>query len=156
MVEPFERTTALIALRHGRTEALSAALAGMGQALPAMGRFTEVDGLVLARAAPHQVFAMRAGVDVPLMAELSPVLAEAGLVDLSDSRVGVRLSGAGAMAHLAHLVPLDLHAGRFGPGQCAQTILSHLTVLLLQHGPDSYELQCGRSFAGSFMRALAA
>ncbi len=145
MAELVERTTALIVLRPGG--------AG-GLAVPEMGRFTEVDGLLLARVAPGQVLAMRMGVDVPLLEELAPLVGAGALIDLSDARVGVRFAGAGAAARLATLVPIDLHASRFGPGQCAQTMAAHLSVLVLQHGVDAYELQCGRSFAGSFLRAV--
>ena len=115
-----------------------------------MGRFVEAGGLLLARVAPHQVLAMREGV-APLVEELSVLGPAVGLVDLSDSRVAVRVRGAG----LSQLVPVDLHPSRFGPGCCAATMMAHLAVLLLQLGDDVYELQCGRSFVGSFMRAFA-
>lgn len=144
MAEWIERTTALIALRPGRTPALD---------LPPMGRFTERDGLLLARAAPHQIYAMRAGV-TDLLPELAPLCDGAGLIDLSDARVGVRIAGPDARDRLAYLIPLDLHPDRFAPGQCAQTLMAHMTVLLLQTGPDAYEIQCGRSFHASFARAV--
>lgn len=152
MADILERTTALIALRPGRDAALTAALAGMGQTLPPMGRFTHSAGLLLARVAPGQVLAMREGADAPLMQELASLSAEAGLIDLSDARVGVRLAKAG----LAHLLPLDLHAGTFAPGHCAQTLMAHMSVLVLQHGPDAYEIQVMRSYAASFLRAIDA
>lgn len=142
MVEWVERTTALIALRASP----------MVLAMPDMGRFVERDGLLLARAAPHQVFAMRAGVGVDLVAELAPVVGEAGLIDLSDARVGVRLAGPGTRARMGHLVPLDLDG--LAVGGCAQTVMEHLSVLVLRMGDEVFEVQCGRSFAGSFGRAI--
>lgn len=145
MVEMIERTTALIALPDGAEAAVGAAL---GRALPAMGRFEETDGLILARVAPHQVFAMRHGVDQPLMQDLADVEECAGLIDLSDARVGVRTGRAG----LELLVPLDLD--RFEIGACAQTLMAHMSVLVLRHGPDAFELQVARSYAGSFLRAV--
>lgn len=154
MADLVERTTALLALRPGRETAVAEALGRMGASLPAMGRFVEAGGLLLARVAPYQLLAMRAGVDLPLLDELAPLAGSAGIIDLSDSRVGVRLAGPGARERLAALVPLDLHASRFAPGHCAPTLMAHLSVLLLQTGPAEYEVQCGRSFAGSFLRAV--
>ena len=146
MAEIIERTTALIALRPGREPP---------HPLPGMGRFTETAGLLLARIAPGQVLAMRAGVDAALMDELAPWSGHAGLIDLSDSRVGVRIAGPDARERLAQLVPLDLDERRFPVGACAMTLAAHLAVLVLRHGPQEFELQCGRSFEGSFLRAAA-
>lgn len=155
MVELTPWTAVLIALRPGREAALSASLAGMGVVLPKVGRFTEAGGLMLMRVAPFQVWAMRAGSGVPLMDELAPLASEAGLIDQSDSRIGLRLEGATARARLAHLVPLDLHPTRFGPGQCAQTLMAHMTVILLQPAEDIYELHGSLSFAESFRHAAS-
>jgi sarcosine oxidase subunit gamma len=149
-----ERTTALITFRPGAEAGLSGALGGMGLSLPAMGRFTDSGGLVLARTAPGQILAMRAGEGVALMEELASMQGVAGLIDLSDARFGVRVAGPHAAEGLALLLPIDLHPSRFGPGQCANTLMAHLSVLVLRHGPADYELQCGRSFAGSFLRAI--
>ncbi|MGI4955776.1 MAG: sarcosine oxidase subunit gamma [Janthinobacterium lividum] len=144
-VEWVERTTVLIAPSPRQAPRLD---------LPPMNRFTERDGLLLARVAPHQVYAMRLGADRPLMAELQAVTGGAGLIDLSDARVGIRIAGPDARDRLARLVPLDLHPSRFMPGLCAATVMAHLNVLLLQLGPDSFEVQCGRSFADSLARAV--
>jgi heterotetrameric sarcosine oxidase gamma subunit len=149
-----ERTMALIALRPGREAALSGALAAMGQALPPMGRFTQTGGLLLARAAPFQILAMRPGADAPLLDELAPLAEEAGLIDLSDARIGVCMAGDGVRSRLAQLLTLDLDA--FAPGHCAQTLMAHLSVLVLRHSPDEVEIQASRSYAGSFLRAIDA
>lgn len=142
MADQIERTTALIAWRPGHPPPL---------AIPEMGRFTETDGLLLARVAPFQALAMREGVDQPLMEELAPQIGPATLTDLSDARIGVRIQGR---KNLAHLVPLDLHPAHFAPGQCAQTIMAHMSVLLLQTGPERYEIQGARSYMASFLRAF--
>jgi sarcosine oxidase subunit gamma len=151
-----ERTTALITFFPGAEAGVSEALGPMGLSLPALGHFTEAGGLILARTAPCQVLAMRAGAGIALMDELAPLLGMAGLIDLSDARIGVRVTGPHATDGLARLLPIDLHPTRFGPGQCANTLMAHLSVLVLQHAPAVYELQCGRSFAGSFLRAIEA
>ena len=142
MADRIERTTALIAWRPAHNPALP---------IPGMGRFTETGGLLLARVAPFQALAMRKGLDVPLLDELAPLVPGASLIDLSDARIGVRIHGS---TRLAHLVPLDLHPARFAPGHCAQTIMAHMSVLLLQTGPEEYEIQGARSYMASFLRAF--
>lgn len=141
MADPVPRSWALILLRPGRTDV-------PGQPLPAMNRFTQADGLILARISPTAVLAMREG-QGPLT-----LPGEDRVIDWSDARIALALRGPHARARLAHLVPLDLDAMR--PGHCAQTIMAHLSVLLLQHAPDHYELQCGASFAETFTRAVDA
>ncbi len=156
MVEPMERTTALITFFPGTEPAMADALGTMGSSLPTIGHFTEANGLMLARTAPGQVLAMRAGTGVALMAELAPLQGVAGLIDLSDARVGVRVAGSNVADGLARLLPIDLHSSQFRPGRCANTLMAHLSVLVLQHGSADYELQCGRSFTRSFLRAIEA
>lgn len=58
--------------------------------------------------------------------------AEAAIVDTSEGRVGVRLSGPAARDVLASCVAIDLHPSRFGSGNCAQTLLAKVPVLIHQ------------------------
>ena len=74
------------------------------------------------------------------------------VVDLSDSRACVRISGAKARATLQKGCPLDLHPQTFRSGQCAQTRLAKATVLIhltaedsMPEGP-SFDVFTGRSF----------
>jgi sarcosine oxidase subunit gamma len=143
---------------HSNTEAyLASALINMGFNLPRIGKFQEAGGLLIARLGPYQLLAMRTGDETDagsLMEELAPLSAVAGLIDQSDTRVGIRVTGPDVVARLEQLLPLDLHPSRFTPGQCAQTLMAQLSLLVLQHGECDYELQCGRSQAVSFFRAL--
>ncbi len=163
MVESIERMMLLIAFQTSTEASLAAALVSMGIDLPRIGKFHESGGLLIARLAPYQLLAMRTGPDDggdrrantgSLMEELAPLSAVAGLIDQSDARVGIRVTGPDVAARLARLLPLDLHPSRFEPGQCAQTLMAHVNLLVLQHGDCDYELQCGRSQAGSFFSAL--
>lgn len=138
MAEPVPRSWALILLRPDQATVA-------GQPIPGMNRFTQGE-IILARISPTTVLAMREGqgpLDLP---------GEDRVIDWSDARTALALRGPRARTRLAHLVPLDLDAMQ--PGHCAQTLMGHLSVLLLQHAPDHYELQCGASFAPSFTRAV--
>jgi heterotetrameric sarcosine oxidase gamma subunit len=156
VTEPSERTSALIKVLPGAEAELAAALGGMGLTVPRIGCFTESGGLLLARTGSGELLAMREGVGVALMDELAPLRAVAGLVDLSEDRVGVRIAGEQAIARLARLLSVDLDPSRFGPGRCVATLMAHLSVLVLQHAPDEFELQCGRGHANRFVRAIEA
>ena len=99
------------------------------------------------------------GVDLPqrrggrdLETELKPLLADmAAVVDQTDARAVMRVSGSRARDVLAKGVPLDLHAREFKPNHVAITHASHIAVLLWQidDGP-TYEIAMFRSFAQSF------
>ena len=52
------------------------------------------------------------------------------VVDVSAMRAIIELSGADARLVLAKGCPLDLHAGNFGPGHCAQSLLAKAQVIL--------------------------
>ncbi len=153
MVEIEGREHALIAPRRGQAGALAEAVrARFGLQVPEPGACAVVDGLWLARTAPHQLLAMRDGEGLfeALEGALGGV---AGVFDLSDARAGVRLSGPEVRRRLRSLIPIDMRG--WTPGRCAQTVMAHLPVLVCQvDDAPSFELYCARSYAGSFLRAL--
>jgi sarcosine oxidase subunit gamma len=70
------------------------------------------------------------------------------VVDVSDSRAVITLSGPRALDVLAKGCPLDLHPRVFSPGRCAQSLLAKAHVLL--HRVDdapTFEIYVHRSFA---------
>jgi len=54
------------------------------------------------------------------------------VAEVSDARTGIEVSGAHARAVLARICALDLDAHSFGPGQCAQSLLVRVPLLLYQ------------------------
>ena len=68
--------------------------------------------------------------------------------DLSSSRAIIEIGGSGARDLLAAGCGLDLHPRAFGPGQCAQTLVAHVPVILdqLDEAPH-YRLLVRRSYA---------
>ena len=153
MVEIDGRTSALIAPRRGEEGALAGTLKErFGLELPEIGSFARAEGFTLARTAPHQLMAMRDGDG--LFAELEAALGGvAGVFDLSDARIAVRLTGPEARTKLRGLLPTDLRA--LQPGRCVQTVIALLTVLVCQiDDAPTYELSCATSYRGSFLRAL--
>jgi sarcosine oxidase subunit gamma len=56
--------------------------------------------------------------------------------DVTDGRVVFRLSGTASRELLARGCSLDFHPRVFGPGQCAQTLLAQIPVLVHQRSNE--------------------
>jgi sarcosine oxidase subunit gamma len=78
------------------------------------------------------------------------------VIDVSESRTVIGLSGPAARDLLARGISLDLHPRVFGPGQCAQTGMSKANVLLHQTGAEpTYEIYVLKSFADYLWRWMS-
>jgi sarcosine oxidase, subunit gamma len=84
--------------------------------------------------APDEWLVVAEGEAPDLLARLERAVADrrAAVTDLSSSRVIIEIGGAGARDLLAAGCGLDLHPRAFGPGQCAQTLLARVPVILDQ------------------------
>ena len=72
----------------------------------------------------------------------------AAVVDLTDARAVIRISGAKAGELLAKGCPLDLHPRTFAAGACAQSVLAKASIIL--HGINAegtFEVYVDRSYA---------
>ena len=78
----------------------------------------------------------------------------AAVTDQSDAWAVVALSGAGAEAVLARLVPVDLRASVFKPDHVAKTMLGHMSVTITRAGPARFEIMVMRSMAATLVHDL--
>lgn len=83
----------------------------------------------------------------------------ASVVDTSEARTTMTLSGPHARDVLAKLCSLDFHSSQFRPGQCAQTVVAKVGVMLTQTaetktGDATYELYALRSFSTYLWKRL--
>jgi sarcosine oxidase subunit gamma len=69
------------------------------------------------------------------------------LTDVSHGRSCVRIGGPQARELLAKGCSLDLDARVFKPGQCAQTSIARVSVLLHLRESAQFDLYCARSYA---------
>ncbi len=77
------------------------------------------------------------------------------LTDVSHGRAAVRISGPRARELLAKGCSLDLHPRVFQTGQCAQTSIARVSVVLhLLHAQGVFDLYCARSYAVSLWHWL--
>jgi sarcosine oxidase, subunit gamma len=99
---------------------------------------------------PDEWLVVAEGVAPDLLPRLERAVSfrRAALSDLSSSRMIIELAGSAARDLLAAGCGLDLHPRAFGPGQCAQTLLARVPVILdqLNEAPQ-YRLLVRRSYA---------
>jgi sarcosine oxidase subunit gamma len=151
-------TMASFAAARGKEDALRDAIrAGYGTDLPTGTGRVEGNDIAFVWAGPGQWLAIaERGAGRDLEVELKGKLAGiASVVDQSDGRVVVRLSGPLARNVLAKGVPIDLHPRAFKPGSVAITHASHIGVILWQlDETPTYEVAMFRSYADSFAHWL--
>lgn len=151
-------TMASFAAAKGQAGALAAAVkAAYLVDLPTRPARVEGNGVAIVWAGPDQWLAVaERGQGRDLEAELKTTLAGvASVVDHSDGRVVVRISGPRARDVLAKGVPIDLHPRAFRPGDVAITHASHIGVILWQlDDAPTYEAAMFRSYADSFAHWL--
>ena len=125
-------------------EAVSAAF---GLTLPAVNKVAEGDGRTLAWLSPKEWLALCPADEETAAAE---ALRGTGVshVSVGHGRALLSLSGPRALDLLRKGTSLDVHPRRFGPGDCAQTRLARLAVLLIPRGePAGLDVVCDRGFA---------
>lgn len=157
-----QRTLALasVTARRGRAAALADAVnARYGIALPDGPRRATNDAIAFAGVGPAQWVASAATTGVAeFVARLKSDLGTfAAVVDQSDSRLVLHLSGPRVRDVLAKGVSVDLHPRAFKPGDVATTPVAHVGVQLdlLDDGP-TFQVTAPRSMAGSFWSWLTA
>ena len=137
-----------IAPFRGQKAALSSALeAAHGMEFPAPNRCT---GRAGARALWFgQGQALLIGPDP------DPALGRfAALVDQSDAWAVVRIEGAGAVAVLARLVPVDLRAAVFRRGHTTRSHIGHMSGSITRLSGDGFQLMVFRSMARTLVHDL--
>ncbi|WP_172401971.1 sarcosine oxidase subunit gamma [Ensifer aridi] len=76
-------------------------------------------------------------------------------LDLSHSRVCLRLNGRGAASLLSRMVALDLSEAGFPIGTFAQTAIHHVSVLIDRVGMEEFDLCIPTTFAVSLTGFIA-
>lgn len=158
-IEPRENLTmASFAAGKGRVQALMAAIREVyGVELPRRPERVVGNGIAFVWLGPDQWLAVAertSGRDLEV--ELKQrIQGLASVVDQSDGRVVVRISGARARDVLAKGVPIDLHPRAFGVNAVAITHASHIGVIMWQlDDAPTFELAMFRSYADSFAHWL--
>jgi len=126
-------------------------------ALPSTPRCTAPAPISFVWAGPSQWLALGEHGDGQAFAASlsSSLLGLASVIDLSDARAIVRISGPRARDALAKGLLVDLHPSAFGTGDAAVTTVSHIGVHFWQLDTvPTYEFTMFRSFAVAFCEWL--
>jgi sarcosine oxidase, subunit gamma len=101
------------------------------------------------------------GTEATLAKRLAVAVAPHGgtVTDVTDSRTTITVSGAHARDVLAKGCPIDLHPRKFNPGDCAQSLVARVGVILMRVDDGttpvpSFELHVLRSMADYLWRFL--
>ena len=141
----------------GEAAALAARLeAAFGVALAAPGCWTASGALACVWLAPD-----RWQIEYPDAPDLARRLADAvgelgGVIDVSDARAVLCVTGTGSRDVLGRLLPLDLHPHAFEPGRAASSVAAHISVYVRQiDSAPTWQLACLRGYAEALARAVA-
>ena len=157
-----QRTMALasVTARPGQAAALASAVTEhYGITLPEGPRRATNDAIAFAGVGPAQWIASAATVGTAeFVSRLKSDLGVfAAVVDQSDSRLVLHLTGPRVRDVLAKGVSVDLHPSVFKPGDVATTPVAHIGVQLdLLDAAPTFQLTAPRSMAGSFWSWLTA
>ena len=151
-------TLASFAAFKGKKDQVKAAIRERyGVDLPDTPQRVEGKDIAFIWAGPDQWIAIaERGQDREIEVELKPLLdGLSSVVDQSDARAVVRISGPRARDVLAKGVPIDLHPRAFEANNVAITHASHIGIIFWQiDDAPAYEIAMFRSFADSFAHWL--
>jgi len=86
--------------------------------------------------------------------ELPARLRDCSQVNVSDSLVGIRVSGSLAQQLIATGCPLDLEVECLRSPACARSLYQHIPLLLFRHGDSGIDLYVPVSFGQEFIDIL--
>lgn len=149
-------TIASITSAKGKSTDVKAAIEkAYGVALPSSPARVTGNGIAFIWHGPDQWMAIadRGATDRDIEAELKPLIGNiAAIVDQSDGRAVLRVSGTRVRDVLAKGVSIDLHPSAFKPNSVAITHAAHIGCIIWQtDAASTYEIAMFRSFADSFM-----
>ena len=146
----------VLARKGAQTRLAARAIEAFGSALPSTPRHSGPAPISFVWAGPRNGWRRRAAADQALSASLTGSLAGlASIVDVSDARTIMQVSGPRARDALTKGLLVDLHPSAFGPGDAAITAVSHIGVHFWQvDAVPTYELTMFRSFSVAFCEWL--
>ena len=151
-------TLASFAAFKGKKDQVKAAIRERyGVELPDTPQRVEGKDIAFIWAGPDQWIAIaERGQNCDIEVELKPLLdGLSSVVDQSDARAVVRISGPRARDVLAKGVPIDLHPRAFEANNVAITHASHIGIIFWQiDDVPAYDIAMFRSFADSFAHWL--
>ncbi|CAN7424542.1 MULTISPECIES: sarcosine oxidase subunit gamma family protein [Ensifer] len=145
-------------LEVGHWQAIATVLAHVGLEAAVQRALSSTPDLSLRYCGPGEWLVV-SQVDTPvgLMRRLDMLCGtQAHVVDQSDGRVLLRLSGPSVRQILAKGIGVDLHPAAFALGGSTNVLCGHIGINLARTGENAFELIVSRSFAESLFDDLMA
>ena len=155
-----ERTNiglATVACRKGQDDGLKASVReAYGVDLPLTSKMARGKTVSFIGTGPGQWLAVSKSLENQALADdlIARLKGLASIVDQSDGRAVIRLSGPRARDVLAKGLAIDLDSRVFPEDVAVTSTISHMGVQLWQEAPESYDITLFRSVAESFWRWL--
>ncbi len=144
---------------NGKVAATAAHLSKLFETLIVDGPKRVASGSIsVSGVAPGQWLVIERDLSRTALLDLSTSLIDlAAVVDQSDSRLVLELTGEHVRATLSKGIPVDLDASVFKPGDVAQTMAAHISVQVsLMTEQSTFEVVTAASTAGSLWSWLTA
>lgn len=158
IAEVTDRAIVSIATPDGGESALEKAIASAFETkIPPVGEslISSLPDWRLMGMQPGQLFLLFVPDGPEPVKEVAQALGDtACLTDQSDSWVTIAVSGAGSIAALERICPIDLHPSAFRRGAVARTVMEHIAAIIVCEEANKFLLMSPRSSARSFLHAL--
>jgi heterotetrameric sarcosine oxidase gamma subunit len=122
--------------------------ASVGQALKS------IDGIGMRDCALGEWLVVSTASGAAVVETLLGEIAGGSVVDQSEGRVMLQISGPNARKILAKCVAVDLHSEAFPIGASANMLCCHVAANLARTGAETFEIIVPRSFAGSVFEEM--
>lgn len=112
------------------------------------------DHVALRACGPSEWLAVSQTAGAETVADALSGIAQASIVDQSDGKVLLAVSGPSVRTILAKCVAVDPHPEAFAEGHSANMMCCHVAANVARTGPDTFEIIVPRSFAGAVFEEL--
>jgi sarcosine oxidase subunit gamma len=132
-----------------RRPAIFSVLAHRGHEAASREAFSSIDGVQVRDCAPGEWLVVSTTSGAAVVENSLAEIGGTSIVDQSDGRALLQLSGPSVRKILAKCVAVDLHPEVFAIGQSAGMLCCHVAANLARTGADIFEIVVPRSFCGS-------
>ncbi|TCL74471.1 sarcosine oxidase subunit gamma family protein [Rhizobium sp. BK251] len=154
-VSGFDNRTSPDHLAILRRPAIFSVLAHGGETDQADAALKALPDAVVRNASPGEWLVISETVGAETLArEISAIEWPLSIVDQSDGRAVLRISGPNVRRILAKCVAVDLHPLVFAEGRSANMLCCHVSANVARFGTDSFEIVVMRSYAGSVFEEI--
>jgi heterotetrameric sarcosine oxidase gamma subunit len=141
-------------LSVARHPAIFSVLTHRGQEAGVSRALASIEDVQIRDCGPNETLVVSTALGAAVVENLIGEIAGASIVDQSEGRALLRISGPSVRKILAKCVAVDLHPDAFAVGRSASTLCCHVPVNLARTAADTFEIIAPRSFCGSLFEEM--